>query len=350
MQTRSATKVLQKVLQKSKKNIKKEILETSQQKQLPPKRSKVDELNENIPNPEQVSSKRIKLNNCESEDDGENIPQTITREFTRQTNFYKIDYKFLKTVKDDEELELLRFELHCSRENLRRYKNFKTVTLNCTLRFTREKCPFGLFAVRKSFGILVYEHGNHNHELGEIDIRNTRALNALQLKDTKPPELFKNPAANVKDWHYLCTVNDVAELDKIRIQNKCQNFIGYQLDSNRKSIMLKCKMARYKLIRCQFKIMAKRVKDEENFHVFSQGEHICPQHYSVDKIQKRLIRALKFGQHNRVHKWMKRTGAERIKNIVNELDASTVRLMIVLANREMLSGRKDKKKNYFFNN
>jgi len=111
MQTRSATKVLQKVLQKSKKNIKKEILETSQQKQLPPKRSKVDELNENIPNPEQVSSKRIKLNNCESEDDGENIPQTITREFTRQTNFYKIDYKFLKTVKDDEELELLRFEV-----------------------------------------------------------------------------------------------------------------------------------------------------------------------------------------------------------------------------------------------
>jgi len=60
------------------------------------------------------------------------------------------------------------FQLHCSRENLRRYKNFRTVTLNCTLRFTREKCPFGLFAVRKSFGILVYEHGNHNHELREI--------------------------------------------------------------------------------------------------------------------------------------------------------------------------------------
>jgi len=108
MQTRSATKVLQKVLQKGKKNIKKEILETSQ---LPPKRPIVDELNENIPNPQQVTSKRIKLNNCESEDDGENIPQTITREFTRQTNFYKIDYKFLKTVKDDEELELLRFEV-----------------------------------------------------------------------------------------------------------------------------------------------------------------------------------------------------------------------------------------------
>uniref|UniRef100_A0A1I8BV75 FLYWCH-type domain-containing protein n=1 Tax=Meloidogyne hapla TaxID=6305 RepID=A0A1I8BV75_MELHA len=332
--------------QKTNKNIKKEILENSQQQSTPKTSIKQLKILQNSQQPQIIPKIINELNNCENEEeeeDNDNIPQTITREFTRQSNFYKIDYKYLKTVKDDEELDSLRFELHCNRENLRRYPNFKTITLNCSLRFTREKCPYGLFAVRKSVGINVYVHGNHNHEPKEIEIRNIKSMNALKLKDTKPPKLVKTLATNKEDWHCLCTVNDVVELDKIRIQNKCQNFRSYHMDSNRKSIILKCKMFTYKLIRCQFQLMAKRANNGENFHVYTRGEHTCPRDYSIDKIQKRLIRALNFGQYNRVHKWMKRTGNERIQNIVNGLDSSQIRLMIVLANREMLSGRKDKR-------
>ncbi|KAF7632547.1 hypothetical protein Mgra_00008062 [Meloidogyne graminicola] len=95
----------------------------------------------------------------------EEIPQIITREFTRGSNYFKLDYTFLKTVKDDEELKILRFEKNCKIENIRRYPNFRSITLNCFYRFNKNiNCPYGLFAIRKSFGINIYEHGEHNHE------------------------------------------------------------------------------------------------------------------------------------------------------------------------------------------
>ena len=35
-------------------------------------------------------------------------------------------------------------------------------------------------------------------------------------------------------------------------------------------------MFTFKSIRCQFRLMAKRTSDGEQFHVYTQGEHICP--------------------------------------------------------------------------
>lgn len=262
--------------------------------------------------------------------------------------------------------------------------NFRRVTLFCEYRSRAKKCPFVLLAVRPNVEngeIDVYAYQEHNHViLPAIKRAVYRIQPNVIIADENPPSKFTS--AEGLEWRYQTTVADFWAFNDYRTGMYCRKPNFNRTD--RAQLRVTC-LTNYKRRNkhCPFKLFGKKTT-KCRYHVYTNGEHNCvgwqqrkqlesindngdveddhivanpidetadqpisleagsnnkPEHYSNEKIQQRLARALREGNVTRVCKWMDRTEAKQIGQILSALDDQELTMLVEMADSQMRANR-----------